>query len=218
MAKSSSEKINWTTGLLNETFNLINTDKTFHLLVDWLDTDKNDLSESDILYLEEFRFELEKFGQYWNEETLKMRFIAFLLHRVNYNLGKLQGIFEAEVSALVETHNLKVVTDFTVASVNADLIKNPYFNFHEYKSKVKKVKDPLSQVLVAMLIAQELNKNGKPMYGCYVFGEDWHFMVLHGKTYAIAEKLTATKSADIQQILLVLRKFKHILLTELAVD
>lgn len=44
------------------------------------------------------------------------------------------------------------------------------------------------------------------------------FMVLQGKTYAVSTALNATKSDDLQQILLVLRKFKHILLTELVVD
>jgi hypothetical protein len=36
---------------------------------------------------------------------------------------------------------------------------------------------------VAMLIAQEMNKNGKPIYGAYMIGKDWYFMVMRGKEY-----------------------------------
>ncbi|MFK7982038.1 MAG: hypothetical protein AB8G86_18810 [Saprospiraceae bacterium] len=36
-----------------------------------------------------------------------------------------------------------------------------------------------------MLVAQKLNNNDKPIYGSYVIGRLWFFVVLVGKEYAI---------------------------------
>ena len=71
-------------------------------------------------------------------------------------------------------------------------------------------------MLLASVIAQELNKDEKPIYGCVVFGELWHFMVVHGSEYAMSDGFRATNTGDLQKILLILRKFKDILYTELV--
>ena len=140
-----------------------------------------------------------------------MKFIAFVLDMADYDVGNFQGIFEAEMSASVHDYALKVIADFTVATVIEDLIEKPYFYFHEYKQK-KNAKDPIAQVLVAMLIAQEKNQDGLPIYGCHVIGENWYFMLLHGREYAIDKGLNATKTDDLHQIFLILKKFKTILM------
>ena len=216
-----AKAIKWTTGLVVKTFNLEKIYDNFSLLNDWMSVE-NDLSDQDIEFLEYRRAQLIRNVNSWNEETLKMKFIAFLLDMARYDVGKVQGLFEAEISAIVETYPLKVITDFTVAKVIEDYIDKPYFYFlhtesfgHEYKQK-KNAKDPTAQVLLAMLIAQVHNQDGKPIYGCYVIGELWHFMVLHGKEYAVHNGLNATNKEELQAILLVLRKFKHILLTDLV--
>jgi hypothetical protein len=38
--------------------------------------------------------------------------------------------------------------------------------------------NPIGQVLEAMLIAEELNQNTKPVYGCYIVVKSWNFIVL----------------------------------------
>jgi hypothetical protein len=211
MAKAKA--IVWTTGLVVKTFNLDHIYKGFYLLEDVM-TVENDLTVTDIEMLDYRREQLTRNVNGWNEETLKMKFIAFILDMARYDIGKLQGVFETEMSAVVQGYSLKVITDFTVAKVIEDYIDKPYFYFHEYKQK-KNAKDPAAQVLLAMLIAQEHNQDGKPIYGCHVIGELWHFMVMQGNEYAMHKGLNATEPDDLQQILLILRKIKHILLKNL---
>ena len=93
-------------------------------------------------------------------------------------------------------------------------MEQPFFYFHEYKPK-KKSTDPIAQVLLSMLLAQDKNQDDKPIYGCVVIGELWHFMVLHRNEFAMDKGLIATDVADLQRILLILRKFKQILFSEL---
>ena len=38
--------------------------------------------------------------------------------------------------------------------------------------------DPAGQTLAAMLVAQVLNQHQQTIYGAYVVGSDWNFMVL----------------------------------------
>jgi hypothetical protein len=213
MAKQIS--INWTTGVLTKEFGLTRIYDGFQLLDNWLIVNNN-LTESEKIILEERRQKLIRKVNYWNEETLKMKFIALILDMVEYDVNSYEALFETEMSAIIQEHALKVITDFTVAKVIEDLIERPYFYFHEYKAK-KKSKDPIAQVLLAMLIAQEKNQDGKPIYGCHVIGEQWYFMVMQGREYAIANGLDSTGKEDLQTILLVLRKFKDILLTTLSV-
>ena len=209
-------QIQWSAGLIVREFGLTRILENYPLLDSWLDVENN-LNEEDKETLEKRRKKLLKRVNSWNEETLKMKFIAFLLDMVDYDVNNYEGVFEAEMKAVVKNYSLKVITDFTVAKVTEDLIEYPYFYFHEYKAK-KKSKDPIAQVLLAMIIAQEQNQNGKPIYGCHVIGEQWYFMVMHGQEYAIAEGLSATQSSELQKILLVLRRFKDILLTDLLVN
>ncbi len=216
MAKLRKETINWTEGLVIETFGLIRHTNETPLLSEWL-TVQNDLTNIEILALEKRRLRLFENVSGWNEETLKMKFIAFILDMVDYDERKpIQGVFEAELSGTVQGQVLKVIPDYAVARVILDLVRHPYFYFHEYKPK-KRTKDPVAQVLLAMLIAQEQNKDDKPIYGCVVYGEMWQFLVMHGNEYSVGKGLNATDSHQLQTVLLILRKFKHILYTELMV-
>ena len=207
-----AKSIVWTHGLIRKTFALQKIEEGYPLLEDWVLV-TNNLTEVDLEMLEKRRKTLLKNVNCWNVETLKMKFIAFILDMADYDVGQFQGIFEAEMAAIVQGHSLKVITDFTVATVIEDLIEYPYFYFHEYKQK-KNSKDPIAQVLLAMLIAQEKNQDNKPIYGCHVIGELWHFMVIHGREYSIHKGFNATNPDELQKILLILRKFKDVLLME----
>jgi hypothetical protein len=215
MAKTTSESINWVEGLIVKTFGLKNVLDGFPLLDAWL-TVENDLDEQTIQELEKRRLRLRKRVNGWNEETLKMKFIAFILDMVDYDTDDLEGVFDAELKGIVQNKHLSVVADYALCSYTFDFKEQPYFYFHEYKPR-KKTKDPFAQLLLAMLIAQEKNEVQRPLYGCAVVGELWYFMILDGKTYSISNGYVAANADDLQTILLILRKFKHILMTELAV-
>lgn len=215
MAKATSESINWEVGLIAKTFGLSSVLDGFPLLDAWLIVE-NDLDSTTIEELEKLRLKLRKRVNSWNEETLKMKFIAFILNMVDYDTDDLEGVFDAELKGIVQGKHLSVIADYALCSYTFDFKDQPYFYFHEYKPR-KKSKDPFAQLLLAMLIAQEKNETQRPLYGCAVVGEYWYFMVLDGKTYSISNGYIAANADGLQNILLILRKFKHILHTELTV-
>jgi hypothetical protein len=152
----------------------------------------------------------------WNEEMLKMNFIAFVIF-----LGHLteteqyKTYYESMLEATVDGNFLKVRADMMVASGILEYPKTPYFYFQEYKKTKDPKGDVTAQVLEAFLIAQELNKNNKPMYGCTVIGKYWEFMTMEQRTYCISKSYDCTEEDDLMQIIAILRKFKEILETRL---
>jgi len=214
MAKK--EKTFWTVGLLTKTFNLTKIPENYALLDDWLAVENN-LDTKDKVALEIMRLPLLKNFNSWNEETLKMKFIALLLNLVNYDeIKDYQTLFDAEVYGVVDNIELKCIADFTVAKTIEDLIENPYFYFHEYKRRKNKADDPIAQLLIPSLIAQEMNHDEQPIYGCYVIGEMWYFMIVNGREYAIDKGLNALKSEELEKIFLILKKVKNIIIKRLA--
>jgi hypothetical protein len=161
---------------------------------------------------------LREKADFWNEESLKMNFIApFLLLFVNFFDEKLryESFYDETISATVENIYLQTECDFMLAKGVGDIVKTPYFHFQEYKRSKKSPPEPMAQLLVAFLIAQEKNKNGKPLYGLTIVGRDWHFVVMEGKKYAVSRTFDATQKEDLLKIIAILRKFKVILETTL---
>ena len=85
----------------------------------------------------------------------------------------------------------------------------PYFFIHEYKQETKKgSSDPKGQLLSELLVAQAKNDIKNPVYGCYVVGRSWFFVILHNKEYAVSRAYDASQ-ADIYTIIAILRKVKE---------
>lgn len=157
----------------------------------------------------------EKIGG-WNEEMLKMNLIAFILRLGHLReTDEYKTYYESTIEATIDNNFLKVKTDMMIAKGILEIPETPYFYFQEYK----KVKDPkgdvTGQLLEALLIAQEKNNNGKPMYGCTVFGREWEFYVMTNRTYCISKPYNCTDKDNLLQIIAILRKFKEILETRL---
>lgn len=215
MAKATGEIVQWSEGLIVKTFGLEHVYGPFPRLDAWLQISEI-LGQYDMDQLERRRWQLLRRVNSWNEETLKMKFIAFIFDMVQYDTDEYEGVFEAELKGVVKGQKLSVVTDYALAKVTIDYIEAPYFYFHAYKPR-KKSKDPVAQLLLAMLIAQEKNPRPHPLYGCAVIGENWYFLVLDEKQYSVSNAFVATNADDLQQILKILRKFKQILREELIV-
>lgn len=154
--------------------------------------------------------------QGWSEEDLKMKFISYVLMLGHIMKGdRFVTFFEKTISGEVEGNFLKTKTDFMLASGFLNLPKNPYFHFQEYKPQLNPTGEPIAQLLEAMLIAQTLNHNEKPIYGCEIIGKQWNFVILEGKNYCISKMYDCTDKDELLQIIAILRKFRHILETEL---
>lgn len=152
----------------------------------------------------------------WSEEDLKMKFVSpvLLLGNLRDN-GRFRTFFEKTISGEIEGHFLKTKTDFMVASGILNLPRKPYFHFQEYKPELNPTGEPMAQLLEAMLIAQSINQNDKPIYGCEVVGAIWRFVLLEAKTYCISKPYLCTEKEELLEIIAILRKFRYILETEL---
>jgi hypothetical protein len=73
----------------------------------------------------------------------------------------------------------------------------------------------MAQLLEAMLLAQEKNQNGKPIYGAEIIGQYWKFVILQGREYCISQSFDSIEKQTLLDIIAILRKFRHILETEL---
>jgi hypothetical protein len=150
----------------------------------------------------------------WHEEDLKMKFICFVLRLGNLvDNQHFHTYFERTIETTVEGHFLKVKTSFMLAKGILDMPQVPYFHFQEYKRQTDPNGDPIAQVLEAMLIAQEINQNKQPIYGAYVIGKFWNFIVLENKTYSLSKTFDCTEHDDLLKIIAVLRKFNQLIIS-----
>jgi len=208
----NTKKIFWTEGMVADKFGLKQfTSENFDILKKWISVNYT-YSENEIFNMELSRANAIKNINFWNEEELKMWFISDIIKMAQYHVETdYRAYFEKVVTAKVNDIELKVIVDFLIAKGVGDYVKYPYFCFHEYKREKKFNDDPAAQVLLAMLISQVVNNNNKPIYGAYVIGRNWYFMILDGKNYAIAQPFNSTDKEDLYKIISVLREFKIIL-------
>jgi hypothetical protein len=70
--------------------------------------------------------------------------------------------------------------------------------------------DPAAQVLSAMLLADRLNEDDEPVFGAYVLGRFWFFLVLEGRDYAISQDYS-TSHNDIFDALRILKNLDQLI-------
>jgi hypothetical protein len=151
----------------------------------------------------------------WNEQELALNFIGPLLSFVTFSSKKYNLFAERTLDATIkdvkgEDVNFAGKPDSMVAS-GFRSPEVPYFSFHEHKPEVDSSGDPIGQVLAAMLVGQA--KNGKleeAIYGCYVIGQNWYFLVLVDKFYTVATPF-ATTSVEIFDVFKMLKTLKQII-------
>ncbi len=146
----------------------------------------------------------------WNDAELAHYFIGPLLVLVNYTTERFNLFAERLFRGVVEGIEMSGKPDGMIATGLREPEK-PYFCFQEYKKEQDPEGDPAGQALAAMLVAQEINEHRQPVYGCYVKGRDWFFMILQGKQYCSSEPYIATRD-DIFEIFRMLKVLKQILL------
>jgi hypothetical protein len=185
-------------------------------MLNWLDAPNMELNVGERFVFDTIYEGVKRDISGWSEEDLKMKFISPVLFLGNLrDNGRFRTFFEKTISGEVQGHFLKTKTDFMVASGILNLPKNPYFHFQEYKPELNPTGEPMAQLLEAMLIAENINQNEKPIYGCEIIGKNWRFVILEGKSYCISESFDCVKKADLLKIIAMLRKFRYILETEL---
>ncbi len=178
------------------------------ILEDWLNR-QADISDFERDALVVFREHLLVNVYDWNETELAYRFIGPVIALVNYTTEKFNFFAERLVEGTVEGIEIGGRPDGIIASGFREPEK-PYFCFQEYKKNKDPEGDPAAQALAAMLLAQEINEHRHPIYGCYVMGRQWCFMMLNGKDYAVSEPYIATRD-DVFDIFRILKVLKQII-------
>lgn len=165
------------------------------------------LSEFEVTVLRNFQDTLLDRIEDWNEQELILKFIGPLLALINFDTDAFSSFAERPLAAHIGDDDLSGIVDFMIAS-GKQTPKAPYFCLHEYKKELGTENDPAGQVLAAMLAAQNLNQQAFPIYGAYVVGRNWFFMLLDGSEYSISNEYAATKDElfDIAGILKALKQ------------
>lgn len=145
----------------------------------------------------------------WNEYELSFNFIGPLLTMIDFNRKNYRSFMERELSTPYGNETLSGTVDFVVAQ-GRRVPERPFFFIHEYKRERDKNSDPLGQLMIEMVAAQLLNQDEHVLYGAYVVGRNWHFVVLNGREYAVHRGLNAT-SDELYTIFGVLKNMEVIL-------
>jgi hypothetical protein len=145
-------------------------------------------------------------GDDWNEVELENKFISPMIVLSEIADEKCSYFLERELSTTIDEYELLGKVDGMIAT-GFRSPKKPYFCLNEYKRGTDPDGDPKGQALIAMLVAQKLNNNKAPIFGCFVIGRIWQFMILEGNQYAISRDFSCVDDEvfDIFRILKGLR-------------
>ncbi len=197
----------WTIAEVEDIFQVV-LRKQNDTLKEWLNI-RSALSEESSKKLDELRETLLDHVHDWNEAELKYKFIIHLLSMIDFDQEKYQSFMERELSVSINGETLSGKLDFMVAG-GRRIPRHPYFFLHEYKRELDTSNDPLGQIMAAMIAAQKLNNDGYPLYGVYVTGRLWFFVILDGFDYSVSLAYDATKD-DIKNIFSILQNTKQII-------
>lgn len=191
--------------LIEESFSLEQVSNHAALL-EWLDT-PSEIRPDERIALKQIQERLLENINYWNEFELKVHCITRLIDLVGYeHPPEYRYFLERAISAQVNDIEISCIPDLVIAA-GKGVPRQPYFCLHEYK-KQRTETDPLGQLMLQLLTAQALNENLKqPVYGCYVLGRIWFFVVLVGRQYSVSLAYDATKD-EIFDIFIVLKALK----------
>lgn len=172
---------------------------------------KPNLGAEEKQLIEQHRTNLVEHIERWNEQELQVFFIAHILAMVNFEdeAAEYRAFMQRQLTATIGDITLTGRVDFMVATGYGEP-QQPYFFLHEYKKERGIDNDPLAQLLASMVAAQHLNDSPKLLYGCYVLGRNWFFVILDDKNYSVSDAFVAT-SEDLANIVAILREVAEII-------
>lgn len=194
---------------LDKTFGLEQVE-SLEMLNQWLVLDA-DINNFEMQFLQHLRQVLAFNVHDWNEYELDAHFIGPLFTLVNFSSTKFNHYSQRLISGIVGGYELTGKPDGMIATGRREP-ETPFFAFQEYKKELDPDGDPAGQVLAAMLVGQSYNKNPEtPMYGCYVNGSQWKFIVLTNKHYAISNGFNTLDIKELSNVFKCLKTLKDII-------
>jgi hypothetical protein len=175
----------WTLDLVEEAFAVVQVDNL--PILDDLLAFEYQVDSYENRFLTELSNNFRRLGgDDWNEVELENKLISPLIVLSGIDNKQFSYFLERELSAEIGDYDLSGKVDGMIATGFRNP-KKPYFCINEYKRGTDPNGDPKGQALIAMMVAQQLNHDKKPIYGCYVIGRSWCFMALIGNEYAISK-------------------------------
>jgi hypothetical protein len=202
----------WDLDKLDNTFNLKQVWQC-DLLTQW-QNNSQDIGDYETKTLLSLQKSLIRGGRSWNEVELENKFISPVIMAAEIDDDEIGYFLERSLSGVVGDYTLSGIVDGVIATG----MRNPhvpYFCFHEYKRNIENQGSPEAQVLAAMLVAREMNHNQLPIYGLFVVGLVWNFVVLNNNEYCISKNYNADDE-EIFVIFKMLKALKQIIKSELV--
>jgi transcriptional antiterminator len=183
------------------------------LLDNWLNA-TYPLEDFQLRAIEKLSKNYQREGDAWNEEELKVRFIALVIEIVNIDEeGKIKLFLERNIAAEVGDYQISVNVDLMFAGqIGRNTPSHHYFFLQELKKGKKSTNDPEGQMLAAMIASQKINNDNKPIYGAYQVGRNWIFSILSGKEYHISRQFDVSNQDDLKSSIFNLKRIKDLVL------
>lgn len=211
----------WLTQDVETTFGVKKV-KNHPAMLAWMAAEPH-LTQTEMERVEPLRLRLEEKVDFWNEDELKLFFLAELVNFIDFNRSEVYSTFSQRVvsATLKDVANqdvpLRGRVEWMVAT-GKQIPGQPFFFLHEYKPQLKTTPaDPLGQLLIAMLTTQLLNESKERlMYGAFVLGRLWFFVLLDKKNYAVSKSFDLTDSTDFQKVIAILQECKKYIDVDVA--
>jgi len=181
------------------------------ILDNWFDLSKSQtIEDENYKVLKHLQLMLNARSSKWNEFELSEWFIGPVLSLINFNTDEIALFACHDLMATVNNCKLSGRPDAMIATgIDEPIV--PYFCFQEYKRQTDPDGNPQTQLLGAMIAAQALNNNNKPIYGIYVIGKEWWFVVLQDNEWCESKTYNADDE-ELFDIFRILKALKEIIL------
>jgi hypothetical protein len=180
--------------------------RTNPLFEHWLKAEDCEPDAAEKKLLDYYKDLLFEEVQNWNEDELKLFFIGPVLGLIHLKTPYFKPFTQRTLTVTRGNISASGKVDFMLAKGKV-LPKLPYFCLHEYKQENRRDNDPLGQLLIGMVAAQAKNNNELPIFGCYVSGRNWFFVLLEEDKYCISDAYVAS-SEDLYKIFSIMKKCK----------
>jgi hypothetical protein len=147
----------------------------------------------------------------YNEEDLKIHFIAPILNKIDYKSfkHKIRDFYEETLVYETQQFILSGITDFVVAT-GLEYPEKPYFFIQEFKKGLQ-YSNPEPQLLAELIAAVELN-DIQSIKGAYIIGGNWSFVILskldqHKYQYSISKNYDST---DLDKLISIYKSLRFV--------
>ena len=196
---------NWTQIEVEKRFKL-NFELTSPTLDEWLQADER-ITDFENQMLEKLRKKAFIYIRDWNETELTAKLISAIFDLVDFDQVKYSLFLERAIAGTINDIPIQGKADMMIATGRIEP-ESPYFFLQEFKKEKTSSGDPIAQLLLAMLLAQQENGTEIPVYGSYISGRFWFFAILEGDSYTLSDSYTATHEDELQQIVRILKRLK----------